>query len=194
MNVGTGSAEDGRPYAAFLRGINVGGRRVTGEQLCAPLVAMGFEQVASFLASGNLTFVTADAGVLETRIENALRAALGFEVEVVVRSAAEVAEVAGCQPFPAELIEATAGKLQVTFLRDQPDPTSVEAAVAQSTDQDRLTVIGRQWYWLPTAGISTSTLDVTAIERALGRGTTRTLNTVTRLHARLSPLLGPTGG
>jgi hypothetical protein len=46
-------------------------------------------------------------------------------------------------------------------------------------------VVGREWYWLPTTGISTSTLDVRAIERALGRGTTRTHNTVTRLHAKL---------
>lgn len=176
-------------YAAFLRGINLGGRRVTGGQLCAPLEALGFEDVASFLASGNVTFAVApaDAAALERRIETALHAALGFEADVYVRTAVEVADVAGCQPFPPEVLAATDAKLQVTFLRDRPGPSSVEAAIAHATDQDRLTVIGREWYWLPAAGISTSTLDVRAVERALGRGTTRTLTTVSRLHARMTP-------
>jgi uncharacterized protein (DUF1697 family) len=109
------------------------------------------------------------------------------EVTAFVRTAAEVAEVSGCQPFPAEVIAATDGKVQVTFLRYEPEPAGVETVMAHATDQDRLRVIGREWYWLPTAGISTSTLDVKAVERVLGRGTTRTLNTVRRLHARLSP-------
>jgi uncharacterized protein (DUF1697 family) len=180
-------AGDAVRYAAFLRGINLGGRRVTGEQLRAPFEALGFQGVASFLASGNVVFETDDADDLETRLETALHGALGFEVEVFVRTADEVAAIAGCQPFSAEMLAATDGKLQVTFLRDQPAPTDVEVAMAHATDQDRLTVIGREWYWLPAAGISTSTLDVKAVERALGRGTTRTHNTVTRLRAKLLP-------
>jgi uncharacterized protein (DUF1697 family) len=43
--------------------------------------------------------------------------ALGFEVDVFVRTADEVAAIAGCQPFSTEVIAATDGKLQVTFLR-----------------------------------------------------------------------------
>jgi uncharacterized protein (DUF1697 family) len=174
-------------YAAFLRGINVGGRRVTGEQLRAPFEALGFQEVASFLASGNVVFATDSTEDLEARLGTALQAAFGFEVDVFVRTADEVADIAGCQPFPTEVVAATDGKLQVTFLRDQPAPTGVEEAMAHATDQDRLAVIGREWYWLPTAGISTSTLDVKAMERALGRGTTRTHNTVTRLRAKLLP-------
>jgi uncharacterized protein (DUF1697 family) len=98
-----------------------------------------------------------------------------------------VTDIASCQPFPPDLVAVTSGKLQVTFLRDAPATTGVAEALTHATDQDRMTVIGREWYWLPTAGISTSTLDVKAIERALGRGTTRTLNTVTRLQANLMP-------
>jgi hypothetical protein len=59
--------------------------------------------------------------------------------------------------------------------------------VAHATDPDRSTAIGREWYWLPTAGIATSTLDVEAVARALGRGSTRTRDTVTRLRAKLVP-------
>jgi uncharacterized protein (DUF1697 family) len=172
-------------HVAFLRGINVGGRRVTKAQLCAPFEALGFAGVASFLASGNVSFATNDTDGLEPRIEAALQSALGFDVEVFVRTADQLAQVVAFEPFPAEVVDATQGKLQVTFLRGQPDPSGVQAALAHASVQDRLAVAGCEWYWLPTAGISTSPLDVRAVERALGRGTTRTINTVSRLHARL---------
>jgi hypothetical protein len=59
MMAGSGPDNAGNRYAAFLRGINVGGRRVTGQQLCAPIEALGFQEVTSFLASGNVTLATA---------------------------------------------------------------------------------------------------------------------------------------
>jgi uncharacterized protein (DUF1697 family) len=99
--------------------------------------------------------------------------------------------VATFEPFPAEVIDATDGKLQVTFLRDQPDPGAIDAALSHASEQDLLAVSGREWFWLPAAGMSTSALHVEAVERALGRGTTRTINTVARLYARLTP--GPNG-
>ena len=176
-------------YVAFLRGINLGGRRVTGEQLCAPLRELGLTEVSSFLASGNVVFDAASPDDLESRIEAALEAALGYTVEAFVRDGAEVSEVAARQPFPAAAISASTGKPQVTFLRQAPAPAEVEAALAHDSDDDRVAVIGREWYWLPSGGISQSLLDVRAIERALGRGTTRTHNTVARLHARF--VLGP---
>lgn len=114
----------------------------------------------------------------------------GIPVEVFVRTASEVAEVAACEPFPAEVVAASTGKPQVTFLRHAPSEDAIVAAMTHATDQDRLQVSGRVRYWLPSAGISQSPLDVRAIERALGRGTTRTLNTVSRLHAKL--LAAPT--
>jgi uncharacterized protein (DUF1697 family) len=173
-------------HAAFLRGINVGGRRATGEQLCAPFEALGFSHVSSFLASGNIAFDT-DAAVddLEPRIEEALATALGFPVEAFVRTVTEVAGVVGQQPFAAEVAAGSAGKPQVTFLREAPSPTGMTAALELATDQDRVAVIGREWFWLPSDGISSSSLDVRAMERAIGRGTTRTRATVDRLHARM---------
>lgn len=173
-------------HVAFLRGINVGGRRVTGPQLCVPFEELGFRQVASFLASGNVTFATDDVHDLEPRIEAALQDALGFPVETFVRTAVEVSAIVANEPFAAEILTG-AGKLQVTFLRREPTPRDVEVAMEHATDDDRLAVVGREWYWLPSGGMSQSALDVRAIERALGSGTTRTMNTVDRLRARLLP-------
>jgi uncharacterized protein (DUF1697 family) len=178
-------------YVAFLRGINIGGRRVTSTQLCGPFETLGFGEVGTFLASGNVTFATDETDDLEPRIEAALQSALGFDVDAFIRTAGELARVVAFEPFPPELLDATGGKLQVTFLRDDPDPCAIDAALAHASEQDRLAVAGREWYWLPAAGISTSALDVKAVERALGRGTTRTVNTVARLNTRLTPGLRP---
>lgn len=175
-------------YAAFLRGINLGGRRATGEQLCAPFGELGFARVASFLASGNVVFdadVADDAEDLEPRIEEALEAALGYPVESFVRTASELQAVLSREPFAAEEVEAATGKPQVTFLRSAPDADSAAAVHAHDRAADRVVVAGREWYWLPAAGISKSDLDVDAIERTVGRGTTRTINTVERLVRRL---------
>ena len=43
-------------YVAFLRGMNLGGRRIKNEELRAEFEALGFEEVATFRASGNVIF------------------------------------------------------------------------------------------------------------------------------------------
>lgn len=181
--------------AALLRGIDLGGRRVTGAELCGPFEELRFAEVASFLASANVTFragdgadvPSADAVDLEECIEAALQTALGYPVDTFVRTAAEVTAIAEQQPFAAEVVAASSGKLQVTCLRPEPSSDAAAAALTVATDEDRLAVIGREWYWLPSGGLSQSSLDVPTIERALGRGTTRTARTVARLADRLPP-------
>ena len=53
---------------AFLRGINVGGHRVTKEQLVAPFAGLGCGDLDTFLASGNVLF-TPEPGVGEGAFE-----------------------------------------------------------------------------------------------------------------------------
>ena len=43
-------------YVAFLRGINVGKRRLPMGQLKSAFQAMGFAEVSTFIASGNVIF------------------------------------------------------------------------------------------------------------------------------------------
>jgi hypothetical protein len=65
----------------FLRGMNLGGRRITNGELCAGFEAMGFGEVAAFLAIGNVVFASdeEDESALRSTIESGLeeRAALG---------------------------------------------------------------------------------------------------------------------
>ena len=75
-------------YVAFLRGMNLGKRRIKNEELRAEFEALGFEDVATFRASGNVIFAAPrqSEGALTKTIERGLGEALGYEVPVFLRS------------------------------------------------------------------------------------------------------------
>lgn len=79
-------------YVALLRGINVGGKRkVPMADLRTAFEALGYDDVATYIQSGNVVFRTGDARAgLEAAIEAALDERFGFPVPVVVRSAAQL--------------------------------------------------------------------------------------------------------
>lgn len=177
-------------YAAFLRGINLGRRRVTGDRLSEIFVGLGFTGVATFLASGNVVFATVDADVEEAedglgpRIEAALERSLGYDVPVFLRTQAHLRSIVERRPFsPAERARST-GKVQVLLLRSEPTGEAGAEALAHASDADRLALHGSELFWLPAGNMSASQLDLTALARILGPPTIRTANTLARLHAR----------
>ena len=173
-------------YAAFLRGMNVGGHRLTNAELCGHFTAMGFREVASFRASGNVVFAGEErsADVVSAQIEQGLEAALGYAVPTFVRSAGEVREIAAMQPFAREHVEASTGKLQVALLRSAPSAKDRKQVLELASKQDRLLFGERELYWLPSGGLSDSELDLKAIERHLGAITVRTKNTIEQIAGK----------
>ena len=125
-------------HAAFLRGSNVGGRRASKEQLRDCFEAEGFEDVATFRTSGNVVF-SAQGGEAElvARCERALKKALGYEVAVLLRTAAQVRAIARHEPFDAKALAASKGKLQVVLLPAKLDPAGRRRVTERSTDDDR---------------------------------------------------------
>lgn len=176
-------------YVAFLRGMNLGNRRIKNEELRRHFEAMGFEAVETFRASGNVIFAVpkreAEA-TLATRVEAELDERLGYDVSVFLRSAAELAAIAACEPFDAKAVAKSKGKLQVSFLKKKPSAAARKRALALATDADLLAIEGRELYWLPSGGISESDLDLKAIDAALGAGTVRTMGTVEQIVAKYS--------
>lgn len=75
-------------YVALLRGINVGGRNpVPMADLRAELSAAGYDEVRTYIQSGNVVFATdAPASTIEADVEAALVRRFGFPIAVVVRS------------------------------------------------------------------------------------------------------------
>ena len=174
-------------YAAFLRGINVSGRRISGEELRACVERLGFRDVATFRASGNV-ILTDEAGAepeaVASRIQRGLAEALGYEVPTFLRTAREVRAIARHEPFAAAAVAASDGKLQVALLLRKPSATARRKAVALGSDRDRLALRGRELYWLPSGGILDSSLDRSALASLLGTTTMRTKGTIDLLAAK----------
>jgi uncharacterized protein (DUF1697 family) len=173
-------------YVAFLRGMNLGGRRIKNEELQGEFEALGFGDIGCFRASGNVIFATeaSDEAKLAAKVEAGLGEALGYEVPVFLRSAAELLAVAAQKPFEAKALSASKGKLQVIFLQRKPKAGARKQALALATDDDRLAIEGRELYWLPKGGMSESELDLKAIAASLGQNTVRTMGTVEQIAAK----------
>jgi uncharacterized protein (DUF1697 family) len=173
-------------YVAFLRGMNLGGRRIKNEQLQKEFEALGMDDAACFRASGNVIFSAgeADETKLVRRIEAGLGEALGYEVPVYLRGEDELRAIAACEPFKPGVLKTSKGKLQIAFLPAAPKAGKRKLVLALSTDDDRLAIDGRQLYWLPKGGLSESNLDLGAIAAALGPITIRTKGTVEQIAAK----------
>jgi uncharacterized protein (DUF1697 family) len=166
-------------YAAFLRGINVGGTRVSKDDLCAPFSALGFEDVTTFRASGNVIFEAprASATTLAKKIEKALANDLGFTKAVTfIRTAAEMRALAEDDPFPREPDQ----KLHVLFCLKKPPAKVLELA----TESDQLKIGKKELYWAPEGRMLDSELDLKAVDKLIGPNTMRTKGTVDEISAR----------
>jgi uncharacterized protein (DUF1697 family) len=166
-------------YAAFLRGINVTGTRVTKDDLCAPFTALGFENVATFRASGNVIFdaPSEPATKLAKRIEQQLADDLGFaRATTFVRTAAEMRALAEDDPIPREPDQ----KLHVWFLLKKPPAAVLKLATAE----DQLVIGKRELYWGPLGRMTESELDLKAVEKIVGPNTVRTKDTINKIAAR----------
>jgi uncharacterized protein (DUF1697 family) len=179
-------------YVAFLRGMNLGRRRIKNDELRAEFEALGFEGVATFRASGNVIFAAERQGeaALRKTIEAGLGEALGYEVPVFLRSCAEVAAIAARAPFPASAVTKSKGKLQVSLLARKPGGAARKKVLALAGGEDLLAVEGREIYWLPSGGLLESGLDLKAIEAAVGADTRRTMGTIEQIAAKLEASAG----
>ena len=174
-------------HVALLRGINLGRRRVKSPELRAVFEELGFDDVATFLASGNVIFdATAGSGrELAGRIEAGLREALGYDVATFLRSCAELGAAASPERLASSPLSGEEGvTVQVVFLGEPVPADLAAAAESLRSDDDDFIAAGRELYWLRRGRISESPAWA-PVEKALGgRGTMRNLNTVRRLHER----------
>src|SRR5450432_714890 len=135
-------------YVAFLRGMNLGKRRLPMSQLKGLFEELGFEEVETFIASGNVLFSSKakPVGQLEARIARHLEASLGYAVDTFVRTTGEVAAIGNAKVFPEE---GQAGiTIHVGFLHKELAPEVTRKFAAVRTDNDEFRVRGRQYYWL----------------------------------------------
>ena len=173
-------------YFAFLRAINVGGHTVKMDHLRSLFEELGFSNVETFIASGNVIFdsPSKNSKPLEKKIESALETALGYEVITFVRSLKELSEMATYEPF-AETDVAACHAVYVGFITDVPSDAAKQKLLSLSTKDDEFHLNGREIYWLCRTKFSDSPISGALVEKTLGMpATLRNSNTIKRLAGK----------
>jgi uncharacterized protein (DUF1697 family) len=170
---------------ALLRGINVGGRRkVPMAGLRELMSELGYEDVRTYVQSGNVVFTGPDAAPekVARRLEQAIETTFGFDVAVVVRSRDELAAVVRADPLGDEATDP--GKYLVSFLSDEVDPDHLADIDLEEFAPETFRLDGRELYlWLPD-GVHSSRLAKALTDKRLGTtATSRNWRTVEKLLA-----------
>ena len=171
---------------AFLRAINVGGHTVTMDKLRGLFEELGLEEVATFIASGNVMFTSPGTSLpaLERKIATRLEESLRYEVATFLRTAPEVIAIANYKPFAEAQIRG-AGAFCVGFLAQPLDTTGKKSLVTLESAIDHFKMHGREVYWLCDKKQSESKFSNAVFEKTMGiRVTFRGGNTVAKLAAK----------
>jgi uncharacterized protein (DUF1697 family) len=176
-------------YVAFLRAVNVGGHIVKMDHLRQLFQTLGFSNVETFIASGNVIFDSSSKNtkILERKIESLLEETFGYAVATFIRSTSALAKIARYKPFDEAELNADGNALYILFTADRLSPESKRKLATFSTEVDNFQANDREVYWLSRTKISESKISGAQLERTLGMpATMRNANTVKRLAAKYS--------
>ena len=180
------SARAMRRYAAFLRGINVGGQRIKMGELREMLRPLELTSVETFIASGNVIFdcETDDATSLEGRIGAHLHDRLGYQVDTFIRPVGELGEVIAFGR--AQVAGDPELRVHVMFVKTEPVEDSRGRFRELESSDDLFRFRGREIYWLRRGGLSETSITMADLKRALGGAsyTSRTIRTIERIRDR----------
>jgi uncharacterized protein (DUF1697 family) len=175
-------------YVAFLRAINVGGHVVKMETLRSLFEGLGFAEVETFIASGNVIFRTGEQNTqsIEAQISQGLEEALGYEVATFIRTETELAQIAAYEAFPRAKVEA-ATAYNIAFLHEPLNEHAKQTLMGLRTEIDAFATHARDVYWLCQKKQSESTFSNALLEKRLGiKSTIRGVATVQKLAARIA--------
>jgi uncharacterized protein (DUF1697 family) len=167
-------------FIALIRGINVGGHKkikmADVKRLCEEL---GLSDVRTHLQSGNVVFRTARTD--RARLVKEVEDALALDARVILRNAAELRKAMEANPMPEEA-QGAPSAFVVVFLGEKPSAAAMQSLRDAYSGPEKMELHGAELYIHYGAGMGTSKLTNTLIERKLGTsGTARNWNTVTRL-------------
>jgi uncharacterized protein (DUF1697 family) len=172
-------------HVALLRAVNVSGKRtVPMAKLKELMLADGFEDVSTYLASGNVLMAGGGRSPAENgeRLEALLLKEFGFVVECVMRSVEELEAVIAANPLPERVTDPK--KYVVTFFHEAPDQAVVSTLKAEDFAPDEFKFVGRELYSWSPEGVHTSKFTPQFLKRTLEIqvATGRNWNTVLKLR------------
>lgn len=173
------------PWVALLRGVNVNGITIRGADLAALFRELGFAEVRTVLASGNVRFEAPEAAAaratLKTRIEAALGDRFGYDAWIVLVTTAELTRAIEGFPFDAD---DSARQPYVVFASDPAMLDELRAAAADlDPAADPVSGGGDVLYWNPVKGTTVDTPFGRILSRSRYRATTtnRNLRTLVKI-------------
>jgi uncharacterized protein (DUF1697 family) len=160
-------------YIALLRAVNVGGTgKLPMADLKAMCVSLGFTQVQTYIASGNVVFQSAlSEAKVKTGLEAKLHTYAGKPVGVHIRSAPQMQAVRDGNPFP----QAAPNRVVAIFLDAPADIAMLAGVTGQKDEQIALGL--NELYVHYDEGMAQSKLKIPAAKT----GTARNMNTVGKL-------------
>lgn len=174
-----------RTYIALLRGINVGGhRKLPMVDLRALLEGLGYTEVRTYVQSGNAVFEAGSADDHGELIRNAIKERFGYDVPVVVLTAAEFTRIAEADPFEHRT-EVDLSRRVIIFLDGTPSSENLPDDMPLGEGEAVAFVVGHVFLCCPL-GYGQTKLDISWFERRLGvTATARNMKTVMALGRML---------
>ncbi len=168
---------------AILRGINVGGKRkILMNDLKSLFEYLGFEEVQTYIQSGNVIFKSTNISntEIEEKIEKRIKDYFDFDVPVIVRSIEDLENTITKNPFYNNETDVT--KLHLTFLKKLPSKENIEQIKLISHPPDTFEIINTDVFIRCEGKYHQSKLSNNFFEnKLLVNATTRNWKTVLKL-------------
>jgi len=170
---------------AILRGINVGGKRkILMADLRLLFENLGFSDVETYIQSGNVIFNTVNKITdieIADRIEKEIADKYGFDVPIILRTAAELEQTVKSNSF-YQNTDIDIKLLHLTFLKEEPTEENKLKVELINIEPDKFIIKGKDVFILSEGKYHKSKLTNNFFERKLkGPATTRNWNTVLKL-------------
>lgn len=169
---------------SLLRAVNLGPHnQVKMDKLRELYLSLGLRNAQTYVQSGNVVFTAnvKDLDKLRKRIEKAIEETFSLQIDVVLRSAADLEAIVKGNPF-AKRTGIAPKSLVVHFLATEPDAEAREKITQVKVGPEELHLVGRDLYVHYAAGQGTTKLTPVLLQRILKTlGTARNWNTVTKL-------------
>ncbi len=166
-------------YIALLRGINVGGhKKLKMADLKLMMEELEFQNVVTYIQSGNVIFSSEDANGLSERISKEIEKRFGWEVPVLVKTADAVAKILANCPFE----ETKKAEVYFMLLATSPKKELIEDLREISYPNEEFVVTSDCVYLYYETGAGNARLNNNFFEKKLGvPATTRNYRTLVKL-------------
>jgi len=169
-----------KTYVALLKGINVGGHKKVPMAILRDLLTKtGFENVQTYIQSGNVVFQSSEkVNAIENKIQKAFIDYFGFEVSVLIKTKQDLERIFDNCPFSEDKMKAG----YFMMLHDTPEDDLIKEASEKVYEGEEYFIIKDCIYYFYEKGLGQAKFNVNFFERKFKTfATARNYNTMVKL-------------